>query len=35
LCEVAAVAECGRNRGHVGLESIGADLEALAAGSVA
>src|ERR1035437_2010315 len=35
LCEVATVAESGRNRAHVGLESIGADLEALTAGSVA
>src|ERR1017187_5301994 len=35
LCEVATVAQCGRNRAHVGLESIGADLEVLAAGGVA
>jgi hypothetical protein len=35
LCEVAAVAQCGRNRADVGLESIGADLEALATGRVA
>jgi hypothetical protein len=35
LREVATVAQCGRNRAQVGLKSIGADLEALAAGSVA
>ena len=35
LREVATVAQRGRNRTHVGLESIGADLEMLAAGSVA
>src|ERR1035438_8148441 len=35
LREVATVAECGRNRAPVGLESIGADLEALATGRVA
>src|ERR1022692_682685 len=35
LREVASVAQRGRNRAQVGLESIGADLEALAAGSVA
>ena len=29
LGEVATVAESGRNRAHVGLKSIGADLEAL------
>jgi hypothetical protein len=29
LGEVATVAQCGRNRAHVGLESIGADLEVL------
>jgi hypothetical protein len=32
LCEVATVAQSVRNRAHVGLESIGADLEVLAAG---
>ena len=35
LREVAAVAECSRNRAAVGLESIGGDLEALAAGRMA
>jgi hypothetical protein len=34
LREVATVAQGGRNRAHVGLESIGADLEVLAAGGV-
>jgi hypothetical protein len=33
LCEVATVAQRGRNRAHLGQESIGADLEALRAGS--
>ena len=27
LREVATVAQCGRNRAHVGLKSVGADLE--------
>jgi len=35
LREVATVTQRGRNRAHVGLESIRADLEALAVGSVA
>src|ERR1035437_1851262 len=35
LGEVATVAECGCDRADIGLESIGADLEALAAGGVA
>jgi hypothetical protein len=34
LREVATVAQCGRNRAHIRLESIGAALEVLAAGSV-
>ena len=29
LCEVATISQGGRNRADIGLESIGADLEAL------